>query len=645
MSSNIVFSEIENENVPDKMDPRALDKTLKGLNFQSPATFGGAYKDISRKGDLIQEFNVHTPPDIPFNTRILAVCGIHQNDASPQKDGWFLSDFFAFWHIFNGTTRNQQWIHCLDLESLVQKHTRYLHGNPYKKRKVVLDKEILTAALKSPHAPVSIKAMGIKVAVIKRIRETCVAAEAAGENVLILVFGHGSTNGHGIFCGGKSSINEKMDISRLLRVKDLKSIISKNPQVKVSLIATHCFSGGWTCLPDLNIISTTAAGPNNESRSWRASGSSGRFCGSMFTTAVIEKMTKYGGNNSLSTLAAGDEGEEEYTEQQMESMSEFSRSVYETLLRDVDRRGMEHEFSFNAQDDAWSMCWRERTGIPLAALHERWNQLEDWESDQTFHPGDPQNRDPHVSQKTEEEYARRLDEARKGKGKENKASLPNAPAGEAPGGKRKISALYGGEKEALVSVVSNVGSQYLASYGPDGDSGNDGGLQNAVYRIQKGQERDTETMEWVLRVIEYRTNSMAMADQYLEKMNISAPRNQRCCEYDATGLEKKINQAKYRVLYKMLFDDYVLFPDPMEDQGQPFYKSRRYLIAAFDASGLPKTAIARKFNELVSSVDAEMDDHKEIVKRDPEVVAKRRKLFHAFDVLRDLSPAKRHSRG
>ena len=60
-----------------------------------------------------------------------------------------------------------------------------------------------------------------------------------------------------------------------------------------------------------------------------------------------------------------DEKDVELTDEQEESYAEFARSAYDALLRDVDRRGYEHNITFSSQDDAWSMCWRERTGIPL----------------------------------------------------------------------------------------------------------------------------------------------------------------------------------------------------------------------------------------------------------------------------------------
>jgi len=40
------------------------------------------------------EFSSLTPPDVQNDTRIIAVVGIdNEDDAAPDNDGWFISDF------------------------------------------------------------------------------------------------------------------------------------------------------------------------------------------------------------------------------------------------------------------------------------------------------------------------------------------------------------------------------------------------------------------------------------------------------------------------------------------------------------------------------------------------------------------------
>lgn len=56
----------------------------------------------------------------------------------------------AFWHILQGKTSHQTWLHALDFDALVPKYKQWLHGNPYKDgRKVVLDEDVLKSLEKS----------------------------------------------------------------------------------------------------------------------------------------------------------------------------------------------------------------------------------------------------------------------------------------------------------------------------------------------------------------------------------------------------------------------------------------------------------------------------------------------------------------
>lgn len=122
------------------------------------------------------QFTTHTPPDITSNTRIVAVCGTFQKKAMPKVDGWFLSDFFAFYTIFRGMTQHQTWMHCLDIEDLLKVHGPYLHGSPFKTRKVVLDTEIVKKA-KAPGGSLHYLQHGaLKLAFQKKLVSECQAA-------------------------------------------------------------------------------------------------------------------------------------------------------------------------------------------------------------------------------------------------------------------------------------------------------------------------------------------------------------------------------------------------------------------------------------------------------------------------------------
>lgn len=97
----------------------------------------------SKRRAMFYSFNTHTPPDIRSMTRIIAVLGIENDDVAPDRSGWLLSDFFAYWHLLQGLTASQSWFHCLDLPAAVRKHIRFLQGPlPCTQRRVVFDASI-----------------------------------------------------------------------------------------------------------------------------------------------------------------------------------------------------------------------------------------------------------------------------------------------------------------------------------------------------------------------------------------------------------------------------------------------------------------------------------------------------------------------
>ena len=95
----------------------------------------------------------------------------------------------------------------------------------------------------------------------------------------------------------------------------------------------------------------------------RCSGPTGRACGSIYTTASVHQLTKMDATNK----SLGDDDKmRDHTKKgscrfedphnQKGTYAEFTRTVHEHLLKDVDRRGYEHGLTFSAQDDAWQMC-------------------------------------------------------------------------------------------------------------------------------------------------------------------------------------------------------------------------------------------------------------------------------------------------
>ncbi|XMA19745.1 hypothetical protein WAI453_012536 [Rhynchosporium graminicola] len=90
-----------------------------------PVPLGGYGRNTGLYGGLEGlEYASCVPPDVQKNSRIIAVCGIPQERASPQTDGWFFSDFFLFWQMFNAhpDLPHQKWFSCCSPKRLAQEH-------------------------------------------------------------------------------------------------------------------------------------------------------------------------------------------------------------------------------------------------------------------------------------------------------------------------------------------------------------------------------------------------------------------------------------------------------------------------------------------------------------------------------------------
>ncbi|KAL8830034.1 MAG: hypothetical protein Q9191_001673 [Dirinaria sp. TL-2023a] len=314
-----------------------------------------------------------------------------------------------------------------------------------------------------------------------------------------------------------------------------------------------------------------AAGPHEVSKSWNYSFSYGRASESMFTSAVIQKLTSLSPGKTLLD-AAEEEDEvvqrpEEKIVAQEETYGEFCSSIYNTLLRDVDRRGLEHGYWFFTSK-AQNEC----------ALRRR-----SYSTDKTRH------------------------------------------------------------------TIVRSGEEYLGTYSDYDDSGNDGPLHNLIRRIIAGQEKDEFEVERAWHAIKYRLHQMDMADRYLQALGISPPLGQRCCDFNTKSVAKVVGSQKYVYITKLIWDCEILFPEATEQQGRPFWKCVHYLTAALHHAGLTLEEVDIRVKNLAKMVDMEVDGHRDLVKRDPEIFSKRQKVFEIYGkVLRSVSPqrrAERRSRG
>jgi hypothetical protein len=125
---------------------------------------------------------------------------------------------------------------------------------------------------------------------------------------------------------------------------------------------------------ELDITIMTAAEPNDKSESWPESGSIGRFCGTMFITAVLKAMWEESeeadDDDDRSSAQAAKAPEDDHT------YLAFAEKVYDILYK-IDKFREQHDIRFSAQDDDWVSAWADRTDILLSDSKAKWDALAD----------------------------------------------------------------------------------------------------------------------------------------------------------------------------------------------------------------------------------------------------------------------------
>jgi len=505
------------------------------------------------------EFITHTVPDIREDAIILAVCGVPDIDeANPKDDGWFFSDFFAFNYLLRGLGTSQVWMACVQPQDLVRKYGEYLHGNPYFDRKVVLSQDLLdNDGLSSVTA---ITPSDLLDAFLATLKTKCDQARAENHPVVVFIFGHGHETTKGINLGLED---------HWLEIDAFRTAIGND--VVTTVVSTACFSGGWSVHPQLNVTTTTAAGPQIESESWGASGSIGRFCGSIYATDLIQSLSdassplvKRGEEEAGRASPTGTLQPDKPDQLQAETYNEFARTIHHTLLTRVDRFGDRHEIHFSAQDDDWEASWTGRTGIPLQAFAERWDQLATRTS--TMAPSS-HNRDPTAAGVT---------------GGVSSLSLSEAD----PIHRGRLGSAFGGTVRTQKRYVKSLAKQFLQicpgiwtlGYGPK--------LHGTLQKFIKGPDKEFANTAEILCLLEYRFSMIMYAELLLAEATVPTPTGQRCHEWlgqewmatSSKRLNRDTKDLHHRVV--QLLEDNRIFPEPTEEQGRKFYHPRDYVAAA-----------------------------------------------------------------
>lgn len=603
-----------------------------------PAKFGAdgrsvqGGRDDESKGRLRNiTFSSRCPPDIQPNTRIIALCGITDytgdlttpptsdtdttlpakksgtllskgkqlfkspskrkeqkgkgkaenstaqkaGSASPVQDGWFLSDFYLFHHLFRGlgehitrkyslhmltlsTGAIQLWITSESPSTLVDRYGEYRHGDPEGERRVVLNRALLPDIENAGNMRVFTRTDLLE-DFMRTFKAECNMAAALNHPVLLMIFGHRDPKTYGVSIGGAG---DPLDAPRL-RTKHIVACL-RGVTVPLTMLMTSCFSGGWVLQPDLNISALTAGISTEESYSWLST-LGGRHCGSVYATAVRRAFMKL--EDERATQIHPCPSDEDIEDRLSAIYAELTNTIHSILLYDLDRHGEDPRIQFTAQDDDWEMEWRKRSGIPLARFEKQWTKLPVVSAPKS-------DRSP----KSGRTGGLGLGPRSQSEGEDNVAAGPY-------GMHQKLNADQ--SKQAIKSMAHG----YLNSFpGADNMSSNIL-LHGDARRILQGTELNAWHLGRLQAGLRYRVASMKLATEYkdiagLDFIDCEAFDRQSWQETLASEIEDRRAPSYKYDKFINLFDDADLFDPPVGQEGYTYCKPWDYLGVASLESGL-----------------------------------------------------------
>ena len=506
-------------------------------------------------------FTSMTLPDISSKSHIIGLVGTHDNEdlASPQQDGWFLSDFYLFKSLLDGLCQTRAWFTCLDPAYLVEKYTEYVHGSPYQERRIVLDRLLLESGQCRQDMTV-VKEDELLAAFLTYFRGRCQQAQAAREPVLLLLLGHGDEMTSGIEIGVLSNGSIPM-----LSIPTIKDILQQFPDLQLSALLTSCYSGGWTTY--LNITAMTAAGPSSWSESWPISHSIGRATGSIFASAVVERLRK-------------DDHAVDCNKDPV-SYEQFTSEVKAKLML-LDKFGAIHDIRFSAQDDDWENEFHQRSGLPRFELEKRLLSL------RTI-PRTNREEHPHGDRTSDEQLQRW-----------------NQPCGAAMPGPAPIDlrnpfrwsmrGRHGGSGASILSLMRKRAQRYLASC-PGRDSIASNHTVHYLARRCLDGKCSWDEMTKLAACLDYREKTMQVARKLLIVMDVGPFLSDWSWDPHSwltqEGVIDRIGASDSAVRRIINAN---LIPKPGKDEGRFSMKPVYYLCAALYAKNLDETEIDKRID-------------------------------------------------
>ncbi|KAI9784474.1 MAG: hypothetical protein M1839_002130 [Geoglossum umbratile] len=380
---------------------------------------------------------------------------------------------------------------------------------------------------------------------IKTVEGECKEAENAGQDVLLLVFGHGDSETYGVTIGSASNI-------------EFREMTA--PRLQISR---------WAMNPDLNLTVIAAAGHAAKSQSWNASLARG-FSGSVIASAILDAILASEVEDGESLGKSGMTYQELRT---TETYAEMSCLIHDHLKQN-DRFHDHHAISFAAQDDKWTEAWRERTGIPMAFFKERWEEL----SVLPAQADGFSNRDP--SSIFTGSFAL--------------GSLSETRSGSA------IRLTHTKTMPQIYTMVRALAAGYAKSFpGMDNVSINTT-LHTNVRLLLGGEGKYEDRMDGLLTLgytLSYRLEGMTMATNYKDFLGLDYPDCDSCCIeawtfplYESKEKEAKEKLAKYAEVKRMI-KAAKIFSTAADGQGYDYDKPEEYLAIAFVESGKSKNEV------------------------------------------------------
>lgn len=503
-------------------------------------------EDNKPQGGLLNKsFKSRCPPIVTPDSTIIAVCGPNDylGNASPEKDGWFYSDFYLFHHLLRGTAKRQHWLTCVKPQDLIHKYKEYVHGDPRSSdRRVVLDKtferDLEDVIVFHPN--------DLLEGFLSYITHACKETENSQHPVLILLFGHGEEDIYSVTIGGA----EKFETCPILTQDEFKKAIYRhNSDPNIALLTTACYGGGWTHTSFLNMTAMAGIDESNELLSWPESQSLSRCCGSRYATGVAQALIR----SEIQGLdLKSDEG---YEARQSPTYAALVETIHDILLKEIDVR--EQNFvSFSAKDDIWEMEWRARTGFPLTVYEKSWR------------------------------------------------SLRVVPTGATTG--QSLSASIRFSDSIYLSVpeaehrLKRLVFIYMKSHPGDPSAAKNHQIHSLISRLVRGKHLTKEELELFAGSLRYRLLTiMRRATEFKDRLNISFLDCNDCdIITEEMKLDKETRDTKLSQIRRMVIASH-LFEAPQEHEGMPYVKGNAYLAVLLTASGWSSERIENALSELV----------------------------------------------